>query len=117
MRIKQISKNIKRIFKIDIFRGGNIISYIEAKDLIRKNCNTILLDIRSNQEYNEYHLDGAINIPLYELRTRINKIVEDKSQIIIVYCQSGGRSRKAINILIKCGYTNLYEIDGGIDNI
>lgn len=117
MKIKQISRKIKRVLNINIFRGGNLISYIEAKDLIRRNCNTILLDIRSNQEYDEYHLDGAVNIPLYELRTKINEIVENKSQIIIVYCQSGVRSGKAVNILNKLGYTSLYEIDGGIDNI
>lgn len=113
----KINSAIRKMLNINFFRGDNLITYIEAKELLRNSSNTILLDVRSNQEYDEYHLDGAINIPLYELRTSVNNIIQDKNQAIIVYCQSGGRSKKAVNILKKLGYTNLYEIDGGIDNI
>ena len=113
----KINNMIRKMINIKFFRGGNLITYIEAKELLKENTNTVLLDVRSNQEYNEYHLDGAINIPLYELRMNVNNIILNKNNIIIVYCQTGGRSKKAVNILKKLGYTNIYEINGGIDNI
>lgn len=113
----KINNMIRKVINIKFFRGGNLITYIEAKELMRESANAVLLDVRSNQEYNEYHLDGAINIPLYELQISVNNIIQNRNNIIVVYCQSGGRSKKAVNILKKLGYTNLYEIDRGIDNI
>lgn len=113
----KINNMIRKVINIKFFRGGNLITYIEAKELMRESANAVLLDVRSNQEYNEYHLDGAINIPLYELQISVNNIIQNRNNIIVVYCQTGGRSKKAVNILKKLGYTNLYEIDGGIDNI
>ncbi len=117
MRLNTVKKGLKNVLKMKFFRGDNLITYVEAKELLRNVSNGILLDVRSIQEYNEYHLNGAICIPYYELENRISKIIENKEQLIIVYCQSGGRSKKAIISLKKMGYTNLYQLDGGIDNI
>jgi rhodanese-related sulfurtransferase len=93
------------------------ISYIEARELMSKNVTSILIDVRSRQEFKEYHLDGAICIPTYELINKAQKIIKNKEQTIIVYCQSGVRSKKAIIILSKMGYKNIYEIKGGLDNL
>lgn len=117
MNIDVLKNRLKNKLKMQFFRGGNLISYVEAKELLKENPRAILLDVRSPQEYNEYHLTGAICIPLYELQTRILNIIEDKNQMIIMYCQSGGRSNKAVNMLKKMGYNSLYEINGGIDGI
>lgn len=117
MKIKQIKGKIKNMFANHLFRQDNQVSYMEAKEIMKENPLAILLDVRSKQEYDEYHLEGAICIPTFELSNEIPKIIENKQQTIIVYCQSGGRSRKAINFLRKIGYQNLYEIKGGIDNI
>lgn len=117
MEVNDLKNKIKNAFKMQFFRGGNVISYIEAKELLKENAGGILLDVRSIQEYNEYHLSGAICIPLYELQAKISNMIEDKNQMIIVYCQSGARSKKAVGMLRKMGYNNLYEIDGGIDNM
>lgn len=92
------------------------IDYETAKVILRNN-EAVLLDVRSRQEYNEYNLLGSINVPLYELKMSIKDIIKDNNKTIIVYCQSGARSRKAIEILTKLGYKNLYNIKGGIDNI
>ena len=73
--------------------------------------------MRSTQEYKEYHLEGAISIPLYDLKENIEKIISNKTTTIIVYCQSGGRSKKAISILANLGYTKIYNLEGGIENI
>ena len=117
MEIKQMTGKIKNIFRKHLFRQDNQISYMQAKEIMNKNPLAILLDVRSKQEYDEYHLNGAICIPTYELSKEIEKIVENKEQTIIVYCQSGGRSKKAVGILKKMGYKSLYEILGGIDNL
>ncbi len=117
MKINEFKNRLRNVLRMQFFRGGNLITYVEAKELLNKNPRAILLDVRSPQEYNEYHLTGAICIPNYELQTKIINIIDDKNQIIIVYCQSGARSHKAANVLKKMGYNNLYELDGGIDNI
>ena len=77
----------------------------------------ILLDVRSNQEYKEGHLQGAINIPDYELRNRVQKEIPKKNQSIVIYCQYGGRSRNAYNIMKNMGYTNICNLSGGLDRI
>ena len=75
----------------------------------------ILLDVRSKQEYNEGHLQGAINIPDYEIAQRVQNEIPKKNQLVVTYCQYGGRSRNANSIMKKMGYTNLYNLYGGLD--
>ena len=75
----------------------------------------ILLDVRSNQEYKEGHLQGAINIPDYELRSRVQREIPKKNQLVVIYCQYGGRSRNAYNMMKNMGYTNICNLSGGLD--
>lgn len=117
MKLNNIKRKMKNILQLRLFRSTNLLTYVEAKDMLKEDVNGILIDVRSIQEYKEYHLNGAICIPLYELQIKIENIVQNKQQLIILYCQSGARSKRAIEILETMGYTNLYEIDGGIDNI
>ena len=77
----------------------------------------ILIDVRSNQEYNEGHLQGSINIPDFEIENRVQREIPKKNQQIVLYCQYGGRSRKSYNIMKKIGYTNIYNLYGGLENI
>ncbi len=72
----------------------------------------LILDVRTSEEYNREHIHNAINIPL----DRIDEINLPKDDKIIVYCQSGMRSMEAVNKLIDMGYTNLYNLDGGLLN-
>lgn len=92
------------------------INYKELTKMIKENRNVILLDVRSVQEYNEGYINGAILIPLYELEKTVETKLLDKMQPIIVYCASGIRSIKAIEILMRKGYTNLYNLYGGLEN-
>lgn len=117
MKLNNIKRKMKNILQLRLFRSTNLLTYVEAKDMLKEDVNGILIDVRSIQEYKEYHLNGAICIPLYELQVKIENIVQNKQQLIILYCQSGARSKRAVEILEAMGYTNLYEIDGGIDNI
>lgn len=96
--------------------ANNNISYDDLKELMR-NKEIYLIDVRSGQEYEEGHLDGAINIPVYNIENEIQKKVKDKNETIILYCSSGSRSKKAKNILEKLGYTEVYNLKEGIDKI
>ena len=94
------------------FQNGDI-TIEELKNKVSQGA--ILIDVRSNQEYREGHLQGAINIPDFEIVTRIQREVPKKNQLIVVYCQYGGRSRSAMMIMNKLGYNNVYNLYGGLD--
>ena len=114
-----IKVNIVKIFdNIKKYRDNQEdIDIEELRQILNTNPNTILLVVRSPQEYKEGHLSGATNIPLYELDISCEQKLKDKSDIIIVYCQSGIRSKKAIKILKKKNFKNLYHLKEGLDGI
>ena len=113
MKLKKI---LKRKLNLNVRYKEEGIDYTELKSLL-KNEGTILIDVRSPQEYQEGHLNQAINIPFYELVSDIDEKVKDKDNSIILYCQSGIRSSKVIKELKKLGYNNIYELEGGLDHI
>ncbi len=76
----------------------------------------IILDVREDNEFNQGHLENAINIPFDELEDRfMNEVTSDKEQIIILYCRSGHRAMIAAETLASLGFTNLYTF-GSIDD-
>lgn len=108
-------KILKRITQTLFRNNDNNITMDEAKKMLKENKKIILIDVRSHQEYKEYHLDGALSIPLSELGTSIRKNVPNREDIIIVYCQTGNRSKKAIKLLNNLCYYNIYNIIGGLE--
>ena len=88
------------------------ISMDEAKTLMEKEEGYILLDVRTKGEYESGYIPGAINIPLSDIDEKIISSLPDKSQMILVYCRSGNRSREASDKLSKLGYSNVLEIGG-----
>lgn len=107
--MKNILKRLKNVYRFN--RSNVSITEEEMKELLKSNDNIILLDVRSPQEYEEDHLPGAINIPNYELYYKVPRMIKQKDSIIIAYCNFGIRSKKAIKILKKMGYYNLYQLD------
>ena len=99
--------------------GGSVsydqISGAEAKALMDSESGYIILDARTQEEYDEGHIPGAIMIPEYEIAERAEKELPDKDQLILVYCRSGRRSKIAAEELVKLGYTNVKEFGGIID--
>ena len=93
----------------------NNITYENMLKKIREG--SVLIDVRTKQEFSEKHIDGAILIPYFELYNKIQYVVPSKEQPIVVYCQNGGRSLKAYNDLKKLGYSNIYNLKGGIEEI
>lgn len=108
---------IKTIRKI-LYRNieNNEISYKKMIEMM-KNSNIYLIDVRSSQEFDEGHLNGAINIPIYNIEKDIEKIIKNKKEIIIIYCSSGYRSKKAKEILEKLGFENVYNLKDGLNKI
>ena len=91
------------------------ISGAEAKALMDSESGYIIIDARTQKEYDQGHIPGAILIPEYEIADRAEKELPDKDQLILVYCRSGRRSKIAAEELVKLGYTNVKEFGGIID--
>ena len=91
------------------------ISGTEAKALMDSESGYIIIDARTQSEYDEGHIPGAILIPEYEIADLAEKELPDKDQLILVYCRSGRRSKIAAEELVKLGYTNVKEFGGIID--
>ena len=87
----------------------------EAKQIIDTESDYVILDVRTQEEYDEGHIPGAILIPDYEITERAETELTDKNQIILVYCRSGNRSKDASADLAELGYTNVKEF-GGIND-
>ncbi|MEO5970620.1 MAG: molybdopterin-synthase adenylyltransferase MoeB [Bdellovibrionia bacterium] len=73
-----------------------------------------LLDVRSQEEYDGSHLEEAIHIPLVNLKSEVDKL--NSQQEIVVYCESGIRSLKAIGILKTLGFNQVWQLEGGLRN-
>lgn len=91
------------------------ITGTEAKALMDSEKDYIILDVRTIEEFNERHIEGAIPIPDYEIGEKAERILTDKDQLILVYCRSGRRSKNAASELATLGYTNIKEFGGIID--
>ena len=91
------------------------INGAEAKALMDSESGYIIIDARTQSEYDDEHIPGAILIPEYEIADRAEKELPDKDQLILVYCRSGRRSKIAAEELVKLGYTNVKEFGGIID--
>ena len=87
----------------------------EAKQIMDSEEGYIILDTRTQAEYDESHIPGAIVIPHDEITDRAEEELPDKDQLILVYCRSGRRSKIAAEALVELGYTNIKEFGGIID--
>ena len=81
-------------------------------DMVTGTDSFVLLDVRAPAEYEDSHIDGAINIPVADLRTRYKELNKDIPNILI--CSSGNRSSLGTSILRQHGFENLYNVFGGM---
>jgi NADPH-dependent 2,4-dienoyl-CoA reductase/sulfur reductase-like enzyme/rhodanese-related sulfurtransferase len=89
----------------------DVVHWNQIDDLV--NRGGLLIDVRDNDEYESGHIKGAINIPVDEIRNRLNEITVAKDHPIYVNCQVGLRAYIAIRILQGNGFTNVYNLSGG----
>jgi len=92
---------------IDVFTANNMINNSIFPNLI-------VLDVRTQGEYNKGHLDNAILIPLEELESRIDELSQYKNKEIVVYCRIGNRSPEASSILDSQKFTKVFNVLNGI---
>ena len=87
----------------------------EAKQIMDSEDGYIILDARTQEEYDQGHIPGAIVISHEEIAEKAEDVLTDKDQLILVYCRSGRRSKIAAEALVELGYTNIKEFGGIID--
>lgn len=88
------------------------ISMEEAAKLMESESDYMILDVRTQEEYDEGHIPGAVLVENDSIGTEEIPELPDKNQKIFVYCRSGNRSRQAAEKLVKLGYTDIVEIGG-----
>lgn len=91
------------------------ITPAEAKAMMEAQEDYVLLDVRTDAEYAQKHIDGAMLIPDFEITDRAETELPEKDQTILVYCRSGRRSASTAKVLVQMGYTSVYDFGGIID--
>ena len=90
------------------------ISASELQARIALNQNVVMLDVREQDEREEYAVDNSLFIPLRELPERVGELEQFRDQELIVYCRSGNRSGQACMFLELSGFTNVVNLTGGM---
>ena len=91
------------------------ISAEDAKKRMDSGDDIIILDVRTQAEYDESHIPGAILIPNETIGNGKPEQLPDTDKEILVYCRSGNRSAQAAKKLVEAGYTQIYEFGGIMD--
>lgn len=86
-----------------LFKSKPVVDYSE----LMKN-GAIIIDVRTNAEFRNGHIEGSINIPIDKIDQNLNKL-KSKDQVIITCCASGTRSKMAQSGLKTRGYVNVYN--------
>ena len=94
-------------------RRGARVSQVQATQYMNQ-AKTLVLDVRSVEEFAAGHLPNSKNIPLKELESRIKEIEKSKTNAVIAVCATGVRSSSAVSILNKAGFEKAFSLDGGV---
>jgi rhodanese-related sulfurtransferase len=95
--------------------SGTAPKVITAEELTAQIQNAqapLILDVRTEKEYADGHIPGALNIPHDQLADRLSEIDAAKTEEIVVHCRSGHRAGIAEKVLIEAGYSNVRDLDG-----
>ena len=84
----------------------------EAWQIMNSQQGYLILDVRTQEEFDEGHIPGAIVIPYDEIQQHAPTMLPDKDQLLLVYCRSGRRSKIAAEALVEMGYRNIKEFGG-----
>ena len=96
-------------------RSPDLVDMGEVDDLLEQD--PVLIDVRSREEYDDEHVEGAVNLPLEELQNADGELAalpEDKDQLILTVCNVGKISLTAMLVLKSLGYRNVKNLDGGM---
>lgn len=84
----------------------------EAKEIMDTKTGYVIVDVRTQEEYDQGHIPGAICIPNETINDKKLSELKNSDQMILVYCRSGNRSRQAAKKLADIGYTNVIDFGG-----
>lgn len=90
------------------------VNATQAVQVINRD-NSLVLDVREDSEVRGGKIKGAKHIPLAQLKTRMSELDSAKEKSLLVYCRSGNRSSHACNLLTKAGFSDVYNLSGGIN--
>ena len=97
--------------------GAGDVPILEAREAIvlwGKRA-ALFVDVREPREWNLFRIPGAVHVPLGELADRLHRApLARPSELIIVYCSRGNRSRKAAGVLKAMGYSSVWSVAGGV---
>ena len=85
----------------------------EVRNKIEQSQDFILVDVREDREWVDGHISGSIHLGKGIIERDIGKVIDDKSKLIVLYCQGGFRSALAGENIQKMGYTNILSMSGG----
>jgi len=112
---KEVNHMYESVIKTKVQLSKDIFP-TEAWELISKNRQSddmVIIDVSAPQEYEDLHLEGAINVNLLSRFFKVRLEIMDKSKTYIVYCKVGGRSKIAQKLMQQFGFQTVYNIVGG----
>ena len=95
--------------------GYKHIGMDEAAKMMKADKGVVIVDVRTQEEYDKKHVLGAICVPIEDIREGKLDKLPDKNKTLMLYCWTGRRSEDAAAILAKKGYKNIYEFGGLVD--
>jgi rhodanese-related sulfurtransferase len=93
--------------------AGKRASTLQVTQMMNR-AKTIVVDVRTPEEFATGHLRDAKNIPLADLPSRIGELDKSKAKGVVVVCQSGPRADKAVKLLQNAGFEDVVSLDGGL---
>ena len=121
--IRTLQKSFTAVFLLSIMilftgcgdNGYNHITHEEEQRIIQANPDAIILDVRTPEEFSKKHIPNALLVPIEDIRGGKLSKLPDKDATILIYCWTGRRAEDAAELLIKRGYTKVYEFGGLVD--
>lgn len=95
--------------------GYENISAEQAMNIMKSDAECVIVDVRTQEEYDEGHIRNALLIPVDEIEQGAQDLLHDREQTVLVYCRSGARASTACGKLVKMGYQHVYNFGGIID--
>jgi len=103
-----------KITVVDLVRPNYTeVTADEAVELLN-NLHPFILDVRTPEEYQQFHIEGTYLIPIQQLQTRIGELESKKHEDIFIYCATGNRSTVASRILADQGFKRIYNLRYGV---
>jgi rhodanese-related sulfurtransferase len=93
--------------------AGRRATALQVTQMLNRGKTTVL-DVRTGDEFAAGHVRDAKNIPLADLSNRIGELDKSKNRTVVVVCQSGTRSDKAVRQLAAAGFADVWSLDGGV---